>query len=197
MKRKVVAVVSIVGAVALAPWLAGAEQEAYEDPNDTKGRLDVKKVEVAGAKRVRYKVFTFQSWNPNELRDHGFVIVFFDTFGNNRFDYFALVRSNGDGMNGSLWRDRSRKKDYKVANLKTWRPSARSVGVRVPIGRMKWPASRDHYTWRVQTLFSGGECRSVCFDVVPNDGRITVPRPGQTPTPTPTAPTPTPSETPP
>ena len=197
MRRKVVAVALIVGAVAIAPWLAGAEQVAYMDSNDTKGRLDVRKVEVAGTKRVRYKVFTFHRWNPNEIRDRGFVIVFFDTFGNNRFDYFALVRSNGNGMNGSLWRDRSRKRDYKVGNLKTWRPGAQSVGVRVPIGKMKWPASRDHYTWRVQTLFSGGECRSVCFDVVPDNGRISVPRPGATPTPTPSAPTPTPSETPP
>jgi hypothetical protein len=194
VRLKLVAAASIVGAVALGPFFAGAEQDTHKDPNDTRGRLDVKRVEVAGAKRVRYKVFTFRRWKPAEVRDRGFVVVFFDTLGNSRFDYYVFARSNGNQMKGSLWRDRSRKKDYKVASLKTWRPSAQSVAIRVSIGQMKWPESRDFYSWRVQTLFSGGECRSVCFDVVPNNGRIAVPRPGATPTPTPT---PTPTETPP
>lgn len=196
MRLKVVVAVASMGAVSLLPFLAGAQQDVYKDPNDTRGRLDMKRVEFAGRNKVRYKIFTFPRWKTAEIRDRGFVVVFFDTFGNERFDYYALVRSNGNKLNGSLWRDRKRKKDYRVANLSTWRAGRRTLGLRVPIGRMKWPETREFYKWRVQTLFTGGDCRSVCFDVVPNNGRVTVVRPGATPTPSPTVtPTPTPTET--
>jgi hypothetical protein len=197
VKVKVLAVASIVGIVALVPFLAGARPETYPDPNDTRGRMDVKRIEVLGTDRVRYKIETYPRWKAADVRDRGFVVVFFDTFGNNRFDYYALVRSKGKRMNATLWRDRKRKKDYKVATLSTWRAGSQSVSVRVPISRMKWPETRAFYSWRVQTLFTGPECRRVCFDVVPDGGRVRVYRPGASPTPSPTeTPGPTPTETP-
>jgi hypothetical protein len=186
VRRRVLAVAGIVGAVALLPFLAGAEPESFKDPNDTKGRMDVKRVEVGGNDRVRYTIITFPKWKTSVVRDSAFVVIFFDTFGNSRFDYYALIGSDGNKMNGALWRDRKRKSDYRVAKLSPWRAGRRSVGVRIPIGRMKWPETRSFYRWRVQTLFTGKECRSVCFDLVPNKGRVTVFRPGASPTPTPT-----------
>ena len=192
MRRKILALAGIVGAVAFLPWLAGAEPESFKDPNDTKGRMDVKRVEVGGNDRVRYTIVTFPKWKTSAVRDRAFVVIHFDTFGNDRFDYYALIGSNGSKVTGALWRDRRNKSDRKVATLSPWRPGLRSVGVRIPITRMRWPETRDFYKWRVQTLFSGKECRSVCFDLVPNNRRVTVFRPGASPTPTPS-----PTETPP
>lgn len=206
MKLKVIAVAAAVGAISLMPFFAGADPETYRDPNDARGKLDVRRVEVVGTGRVRYKVDTYPSWKVADVRDRGFVLIFFDTFGGNRFDYYVLVRSTGKKMNATLWRDRRRKRDFKVTSVAAWRPGPRSVSVRVPTGRMKWPETRAFYRWRVQTLFMGRNCRRVCFDLVPDQGAVTVHRPGATPSPSPTgtpspdptgSPSPAPTETPP
>jgi hypothetical protein len=187
VRRKVVAVAVAVGAVSVLPFLAGAEPEVFKDPDDTRGRLDIKRVEMGGSNdRVRYKIVTYPRWKTSAVRDQAYIVILFDTFGNKRFDYYALIGSNGSKLYGGLWRDRKNKSDRKVANLSAWRPGKRSVGVRIPIGRMRWPETRAFYRWRAQTLFTGKNCRSVCFDVVPNSGRVTVYRPGASPTPTPT-----------
>ena len=197
MRKGLAAVIAVIlGGVILVPLFAGAEAESYPDPNDTRGLMDVKRVEVLGTDRVRYKIVTFARWKAADVRDRGYVIVYFDTFGNSRFDYYALVRSTGSKMQATLWRDRTRKKDYKVARLSTWRTGRQSVSVRVPIAQMRWPQKRAFYRWRVQTLFTGRRCRRVCFDLVPNGGAVRVFRVDPSPSPTPTSPSPTPTESP-
>jgi hypothetical protein len=195
VKRIVLAGALVAAAALIAPWFAGAEVVKFPDANDTRGPLDVKKVRVAGEDVLRYKVITFSRWSTSDMRDRGFVLVSFDTFSTSRFDYYALVRSIGDQLDAQLFRDRKTKSDYVVASLKKWRASRKSVSVSVPIRKMNWPQSRDFYRWRVQTLFTSGSCKRVCFDVAPDSGAVKVFRRGASPTPTP-SPTVTPSPTP-
>ncbi len=169
----------IAAALALAvavPVLASARHLSVRDPNDTRGPLDVRRVEVVGLNRPRFQVFTFRRWTTGDIYDRGFVLVYFDTFGGERFDYYALVRSVGDEMKGTLFRDRARKSDVRVSWLRTFRTTKDSVSVRVPLRKMRFGRTRVHFVWSVQTLMSSGRCRRVCFDRVPDRGGILEPR---------------------
>ncbi|MGH2731330.1 MAG: hypothetical protein ACRDJI_12075 [Actinomycetota bacterium] len=172
---------------ALAPLLARAEHIDVVDPADTKGPLDVVRVEVEGIDQPEFSVFTEPRWNAQDIHDKGYVLLYFDTFRSERFDYFALVRSTGRGLDGLLWRDRVRKPDQVVAPLRVTRTSDDSLTVRVPLVFMKTDATRLHYTWYVQTLMTSNRCPRVCFDLAPDEGAVLEPRPGVTPTPTPSA----------
>lgn len=190
------AAVVAVGAVVAA---AGAGHVAVPDPNDTKGLLDVRQVDVKGAKRPRWKVITFARWKPVDIFDTGFTLVQLDTFGSARPDYYALVSSNGFRLRGALWRDRAVKRDYKVSDLRVWRAFDRSLSVRVPLRKLRIGKKRVSYRWFVETLFTSDRCRAVCIDRVPDDGRVAeplpLPTPSETPSPIPTeTPSPTPSE---
>lgn len=165
------------------------------DPNDTPGLLDVRRVELDGTKRPRWRVFTFSRWSTEDVFDSGFTLVRLDTFGSPRFDYYALIRSNGFRLRASLWRDRATKRDYKVDGLAVWRPSRASLAVRVPLRKVRIGKRRIAYHWIVETLFTSDKCRSVCIDFAPDAGRIAEPLPVPPPTPTPT-PTPSDSATP-
>lgn len=169
------------------------------DPNDTRGVLDIKKVTFDGRDRPRFTTVTFRTWTVDRIRDHGYVLVYFDSFGNRRFDFYAMARSNGNEMVGRLYRDRKKKKDIVVSRLDTWRRNKKSVTLRVPLAKLRIADSRSSYRWYVQTLFTGTRCKRVCFDTAPNGDPVTQPLPGATPTPTPTptpSPTPTPTATP-
>jgi len=192
----IVAVTALASLIAVA--LANHSQLA--DPNDTRGLLDVRRVEVKGKmRRPHWKVLTFNMWRPVQIFDSGFAIVHLDTFGGPRFDYFALVRSNGRKLLASLWRDRKTKRDFKMGRLMVWRPTKSSFSVRVPLGKMRIGKRRIAYEWSLETLFTSDACRKVCIDFVPDEGRVTEPLPAPTPsvtaTPDPTeTPSPTPSE---
>jgi hypothetical protein len=187
-----------VALVALAILVAAAvlayAKSQIDDPNDTKGVLDVKKVDLAAGKRPRFKAVTFGRWTVDRVRDRGYVLVYLDTFGGERFDYYALARSNGKKMVARLFRDRSKKKDRVVSSLNTWRPSKGAVSVRVPLAKVRVGDARLDYRWYVLTLFTGPSCKKVCFDAAPDDP-VTEPLPTPTPTPTPT-PSPSPTESP-
>jgi hypothetical protein len=161
----------------------------------------VKRVNFAGDKRPRFKTVTFAPWTVDRIRDRGFVLVYIDAFGTDRFDFYAMAQSNGNQMVGRLYRDRRKKKDVPIAYLDVWRHSKQSVSVRIPLSKVRMPESRTYYRWYVLTLFTGPSCQKVCFDKAPNGKPITQPVPGITPTPTPSstpspAPTTSPSPTP-
>ena len=84
-------------AVAL-PLLASARHLDVQDPNDTRGLLDVRRVQVVGTDRPRFTVLTFGRWTTADIYDRGFLLVYLDTFGDERFDYYALLRSVGGSM---------------------------------------------------------------------------------------------------
>jgi hypothetical protein len=182
--------------VALAALFAYAGSKV-DDPNDTPGVLDVKRVDFAGDKRPRFKTVTFATWTVDRIHDRGFVLIYVDTFGSERFDYYAMARSNGKQMVARLYRDRKKKRDLAISYLKAWRRSQRSVSVRLPLSKLRIPDSRAFYRWSVMTLFTGPSCKKVCFDTAPNGDPVSQPVPGAAPTPVPTvSPSPTPTVSP-
>ena len=186
------------GAVVLPIWALG-DSTSVEDARDTKGLLDVKKVKVEGRVKIpRWTFVTFKPWTKQRIYDRGYATVFIDTFGDPRSDYYALVRSTGTNVAGVLMRDRKNKPDFEMGSLKAWKPGGAKVTVRVPLRRLKVPASRSFYSWWGETLMTGEQCPRVCIDRIPDEGTVRmfiVDPPEPTPTPT-ISPTPTLSPTP-
>ncbi len=180
MKRWLVA---FVAAAVVVPLVASARHANVVDPNDTRGALDVSLVEVEGNEKPRWKIVTFDRWTAKQVWDKGFALVYFDTFGAERFDYYALVRSVGDGLKGTLYRDRSAKSDYAVAKLEVWRPNRRTVMVKVPLTKLNIGPDRLSYRWYVQTLMTNTNCRRVCFDRAPDEGAVEEPTAEPAPSP--------------
>jgi hypothetical protein len=179
-----------------ALWLtASASHLPVADPNDTRGQLDVRRVEVLGQKRPRWKVITWTSWTTAQIFDTGYGMIYLDTFGGQRADYYILVGSLGGRLYADLYRDRAEKRDlYVSAVSRVGRSDKTSFYVRLALGRLKIGDERTFFRWRAETLFTGDRCRRVCFDPVPDVGLVTEPLPIETPSPTPT-PTPSPSTT--
>jgi hypothetical protein len=182
-------VIAIVIVSMLVPVLVLARHVDPRDRNDTRGPLDVKKVDVVRRRTPRFEIITWRGWTARQIWDHGFGLVRLDTFGSSRFDYYALVRSTGSRLRGDLFRDRARGSDRHLFALRTSKASRRSFRVRIPLGRLRMPTSRAVYRWEVQTLFVGNRCRRTCFDFVPDQGSIRERNPFVTTTTTPIPPT--------
>jgi hypothetical protein len=190
VKARIAAAVVLLGAaLALLPLLASANHAAVKDKNDTKGALDVKRVTVKGTRaRPKWQVVTFSGWSAASIWDEGYGLVYLDTFGGGRFDYYALVSSDGYSLNASLWRDRQKKSDHRVRKLHVARATRRSFTIKIPLSRLKIPDARLTYRWYVETIMSNGACARPCFDRAPDAGAATEPIPGRKP---PTTPPPT------
>lgn len=190
-----VAVVCL-GAVAL-PFLATAQHVVVQDTNDTRGALDVRRVVVDFTERPRWTIGTWGPWTAEQIWDRGYFLVHLDTFGSPRMDYYALIRSNGYGMRGTIVRDRENQPDYTVASIKAYKGSRNTLRVRFPLSKLRIGTERFFYRWNVQTISSGDSCPTSCFDFAPDRGAVQEPVPGRVPpTPTPTITiTPTPDPT--
>jgi hypothetical protein len=190
MRARVAAAVVLVGvAVAVVPLFASANHSAVRDSNDVKGVLDVRSVHVKGTRaRPKWQVVTFSGWSAASIWDQGYGLVYLDTFGGGRFDYYALVRSDGYSLQATLWRDRKSKADSRVARLHAARANHRSFTVKIPLRKLKLPASRLTYRWYVETILSSGACPRSCLDRAPDSGAVAEPIPGRKP---PTTPPPT------
>lgn len=151
-------------ALPLLPALASHRD--VRDDNDVKGRLDLRKVSIYGRPRV-WNIQTYDGWSSRSIWDRGYLLVHLDTLGGERFDYYALVSSDGRGMEGVLFRDRREKADHRVAKLAAWRSSRRRVKVRIPFGKTKIEEGRGFFRWQLRTLFTGRGCRRSCIDFAP------------------------------
>ncbi len=201
-KRWNVLAAAVVGAAVALPLLALANHVDVRDGNDTKGLLDIRRVEVTGSERPRWEIVTFSDWSVRRIFDRGYFLIRLDTFGDERYDYYALVRSNGFRMKGTLVRDRRSKPDVNVARIEAVHPTRTSVKARIPLAKTKIGRNRLTYRWQVQTLFSSDNCPRVCIDDAPNDRGVkealpgvVQPTPTASPTPTATATSPVPSPT--
>jgi hypothetical protein len=175
MKARVALVlVVLVTAASLSTMFAKANHQDRSDGNDVKGMLDIRKVQTFGwNKYPKWKIIFRSRMTVKEMRDAGFFLVYLDTFGDSRFDYYALVSSNGSRMRGALWRDPVNKRDRRVGKLRVRRPDKSSVTVRVPLNMMNTGGKeRIDYRWFVKTLFIGNNCRRVCIDRVPNSTAV-------------------------
>jgi hypothetical protein len=182
----------VVAAALIAPMFAGAHHERVTDPKDTRGKLDVRSVIVSGAKmRPNWRINTYPRWTARGIWDRGHILVWLDTTGGRGFDYYVLIRSDGNRMTAALFRYRPNRRDVRIAGLRPWRKNQRSVSVRIPLGRVVFGEKRRRYGWQVQTLWMGPKCRNkVCFDFAPNRNAVMEPIPGVPPKPTP-SPSPT------
>jgi hypothetical protein len=175
---------AVVGVAVMA--LAGPRFHSdVDDPNDTKGLLDVRTVRLDHKGTTEFTVITFSSWTAPVLWDRGNVFVFLDTEAGAPAEYFALVRSVGSDLEASLWRARAGRPDGYVRKIGVRRKSTASVSVSVPIKSLRFGRSRTEYFWWVSSTFTGAVCRRTCIDRAPNDGSVEQWRPGMSPTPTP------------
>ncbi|MEO8424299.1 MAG: hypothetical protein ABI595_10390, partial [Actinomycetota bacterium] len=166
--------VAVVTAAAFAGGPASRAQ--VQDPNDTRGLLDVRRVwfepEVDPA---RWTIVTFSPWTEELTRERGFVFVFLDTMGDPRFDYYAVILSNGRHLSGSLWRDPKRGPAERLLGLDVRRDSDTNVAVRIPLGQLDIGGVRTVYRWSVVTTFTGRVCRATCIDRIPDEGTFEQP----------------------
>lgn len=176
----------------LIPMFATARHAVVADANDANGVLDIRRVEMVSA-RTRWKVISWRRWTAEAMWDRGFTLVYLDTFGGSRADYYVRVGSNGRRISGVLYRDAERGKDRRIRSVRVRHPSGKVVTVTVPLSKV---TRRDSgvYGWYVLTLFSGVKCRRVCIDRAPDSGAVT--EPGPQPTPSVPSPTITPTVTP-
>lgn len=180
-----VAALVVAGIVAA---IAVAGPNTVQDPNDTRGVLDVKTVRWShpSGEPPAWKIVTFGGWSARKLWDRGYLYVLVDTIGGEPADYAAQIRSDGRRLFGILYRlgkgDNDR--DVVVSSLKVRKPGAAKVTVRIPLKRMRFGDQRTFYRWWSVTTLSGEKCPSLCVDRAPNDGSVLRYRPGMSPTPT-------------
>jgi hypothetical protein len=197
VRVRIAVAIAVLGVGALIPLFARANHLDLSDGNDTRGLLDVKNIVTWGStRRPGWRIVTYRRWTTRRIWDKGFVLVFLDTFGKDNPDYYALISSYGRGMQGRLFRDRQKRRDYEIGQVAVWRKNGRSVSLRIPLRKVRIGDNRTFYRWYVQTLFTGRRCRRVCFDLVPDAQSVLEPlvEPSPTPTTSPTgSPTPTPA----
>lgn len=168
----------VIGALLLAalavPSASAAPRVEIEDGNDTRGTFDVRSVIATGDDKRNFRVTTFAEWRVGEINERGFFLVRFDTFGDDRFDYYVLARPDFDSnrMHATLHRDRRKKKDFKITGIQVWRADLSSITVRVPLSRMRFATPARTYSWQAQSLWTSRRCARVCFDLVPDKGSI-------------------------
>jgi len=176
MKARVALVlVVLVTAASLSPMFAQATHKDTKDGNDVKGKLDIRAVNTSGQDtNPKWKVITFSRSTAKALQDRGFLLIYFDTFDDSRFDYYALISSNGSVLKGKLWRDRTNRPDRKVGKVPVWRADKSSVSVRVQLSKLNTGGKeRLTYRWFIKTLFTGTGCHRVCIDRAPNETAVT------------------------
>ncbi|HET6712239.1 MAG TPA: hypothetical protein VFI59_00795 [Actinomycetota bacterium] len=177
-------VAGLIVAVAVVAIAAPSFHSSINDPNDTRGLLDVRKVRLDHEEGTEFTVITFADWTAASIWDRGNGYVFLDTEGGDEPEYFVVVRSTGSDLQASLWRDRRDRRDLFLRNVKVRRKSTDGVSVAVPIRSLEFGQFRTSYSWWAMTSFTGEVCRRTCLDRAPDDGAVEQWRPGMSPTPT-------------
>ena len=169
-----------------------ASHANVRDGNDTRGPLDIESVRMSDGIRPAWTITTWGSWRAGDIWDSGFLVLKMDTFGDSHFDYYALIRSTGSRLVGTLHRDYKRKQDVRRSALRVNRPDRSSARVRVPLDKMNFE-QEGVFRWMTTASWSSSRCSgATCLDRAPDSGAINEPR---RPVPTPTL-TATPTESP-
>jgi hypothetical protein len=174
--------------VVLMALMAGAHHTDFADPNDTRGKLDVRSVRFAHRSGPpSWTIVTFAEWKIAEMWDRGFLMVLLDTKEGPAADHYLLVRSDRVDLKGSLWRVRSVGPDSLLGSVPVKRLSRQSATVQVGLFRLTFGEKRSFYRWWVQTLFTNDVCRRTCQDRAPNEEPALQWRPGMSPSPSPSS----------
>ena len=182
-----VAAAALIAGVVAAIALAGPN--TVQDPNDTRGILDVKTVRFRhpSGEPPAWKIVTFDGWSPRKIWDRGYLYVLLDTGGGETAEYAAQVRSDGRRVSGVLYRlGKGDARDVVVSSLSAGKSGAASASIRIPLKRLRFGEHRTYYRWWSVTTLSGEICPSVCIDRAPDSGSVLRYRPGMSPTPSPT-----------
>ena len=172
--------------VALVAVVAGAHDTDLTDPDDTRGKLDVREVRLDHQPLPpKWTVATFGVWTTAQIWDSGYLMVLLDTQGGVPAEYYLLVRSAGTQLQGSLWRTHATGPDSLLGSVPVERSSRRNATVQVGLSRLTFGASRSFYRWWVQTIFTGDLCPRTCHDIAPDGEPVLQWRPGMSPTPSP------------
>ena len=188
------AALAVIGVTVAAIAGVPGGRAQVDDPNDTRGPLDIRRVWFdPEAGPPQWTLVTFSAWSPKQTEDRAFAFVFLDTKKGAHPDYYVLILSMGHTLSGSLWRDLDRVADIRLGSVAVSMGSGDAgVMVEIPLGRLEFGALRTSYRWSALSMFTGRVCRATCVDRVPDQGAVE--QPLGTPSPTPT-PTPTPSPT--
>ncbi len=181
-----IAISVVVGVTVAAVAGSHLGRAQFDDPNDVRGPLDVRRVWFdPEAGPPRWTVVTFSPWAPGVTQDRAFVFIFLDTKKGRHPDYYVLIHSNGHSLSGSLWRDLDTLGDVRLGSIAVGSASGDpSVDVQIPMGQLEFGELRTSYRWSVVTMFTGRVCQATCIDHIPDTG--TIEQPAGTPTPTPT-----------
>jgi len=172
--------------VALAAAIAGAHDADITDPNDTRGKLDIREVRLAHQPGPpKWAFVTFGEWRTRRIWDRGYLIVMLDTRRGDAAEHYLLVRSAGAKLVGSLWRIRSVGPDSYLGQAPVKRWSRRNATVQVGLSRLEFGERRSFYRWWAETLFTSDRCRRTCRDRAPDVDAVLQWRPGMSPSPSP------------
>lgn len=174
MKRLLVLGVLIGAVLGLAPSSL-AEHVNVRDGNDVDGRLDLRAVEMREGPPRRWILKTHKAFSPNRIFDRGYLLVYFDTYGTKRFDYYVLLRPKRHKVVGELFKDRKQARDEMLATTKVRKPGKRSIVTTVPFREMRKPQTALTYRWHARTIYSSRSCKRVCIDRAPNARSIEEP----------------------
>ena len=175
MNKVLAAAVAVFAAVALAPP-ASAVHTDVRDTEDTKGKLDLRRVEMRQGPPRKWVLKTHDNFEAETIFDKGYLLVYFDTFGTERFDYYVLLRPTRTKIKGSLWKDaKSPNNDVFLSHTRVRKPNNRTVTTTVPFRKMRTPDEQMTYRWHARSIYSGRNCRRVCIDRAPDIGSITEP----------------------
>ena len=164
---------------------AGAHHTDLMDPNETRGKLDVRRVRFDHTGAATWTVTTFSEWTTGSIWDRGYILVMLDTQAGAPAEYYLLIRSRGASLVASLWRHRNVGSDTYLGTVPVKRPTSRSATVQVALFRLDFGEKRTFYRWWVETVFTGDRCRRTCHDRAPQTDPARQWRPGMSPSPSP------------
>ena len=155
----------IVGALLPAP--ASADSARTDDPNDTKGKLDVRSVRQShDGERIVHTVRTFERWGSPRLSGDETYIGFYldDSTDDTDADRFVWVRYKAKrGLYAQIFRPGTHANGERLGSVRVTRPNQRSARISLRPGQLT-KGLADGYRWRVTTSFEKSTKKGPCGD---------------------------------
>ena len=156
---------------------AGADSSSTTDPDDTSGRLDIRRLAHGhdGEVNLRHRLRMSNDWSNRALSGIGTEIyIWFST----DTDEYAELRGVIDRHEGRLYAEMEKYDEAEgsadiqsLARIEVTRPSSRAVEISFP--RSLLGASTTHYYWSATAYFISSRisaCHEGCQDIAPETG---------------------------
>jgi hypothetical protein len=141
------------------------------DPNDTRGRFDVRAVRQShDGERILHSVHTFKRWGSTRLSGDESYIGFYLDAGEEgtKGDRFVWVRFKPSrGLYAQLFRPLTHANGERLGSVRVARPDLRSVAISLRRGQLT-EGLANGYRWRVTTSFEKSTKKGPCGD----DGEV-------------------------